>query len=244
MKIKDLKRLLKGVPEDLNVQICDCADHFLNIVGGGERVGDAIVLHVRQEFPDSWYKDGEEIIWVHGKAVVPMIEPDEVFDLSLTNSGIFDDKEEHILQFQFFDGYAICNDDDSITIVYPKLSELTDDQIEEIDDYIGGRASDSGRITPGDVCLKYGAIRRRQFVVETVIWRDCDLRTDCTVCRSKNEANELREREWEKLIKKFVDDQQIHTAWTGRDNVNFMIWDDVNGSNNGHAYVRIHDVFV
>ena len=163
MKVKELKPLLDGVDENADVLISDVAEKCLQIVGGGELCCGNLILDVRQEFPEEYYKDGEEIRWIKGKAVIPKILDEEVFDLSLTHSGIFEDNgDEHILTFEFHDGYALCRDDESIEMVYPKLCELTDERIEEIDDYIGGRASDSGYITPGDVCLILGAVRIRE----------------------------------------------------------------------------------
>lgn len=163
MKVKELKPLLDGVDENADVLISDVAEKCLQIVGGGGLCCGNLILDVRQEFPEEYYKDGEEIRWIKGKAVIPKILDEEVFDLSLTHSGIFEDNgDEHILTFEFHDGYALCRDDESIEMVYPKLCELTDERIEEIDDYIGGRASDSGYITPGDVCLKLGAVRIRE----------------------------------------------------------------------------------
>lgn len=161
MTIKELKALLEGVNENADVLICDVADNYLQIIGGGKMCNGNLTLRVRQEFPDGYYKDGEEIRWINGKAVIPMIPDDEVFELNLVSRNIFKDDDEHSVLFEFHDGYALCRDDDSLGMTYPKLCELTDSQIEEIDSYTGGRVSDSGYVTPGDVCLKFGVLAKR-----------------------------------------------------------------------------------
>lgn len=241
MKVKELKKLLEGVDENAEVLICDVADKCLQIVGGGELCCGNLMLNVRQEFPEEYYKDGEEIRWVNGKAVIPMILDEEVFDLSLTHSGIFDDNgDEHILTFEFHDGYALCRDDETIEMVYPKLCELTDLQMEEIDDYIGKRASDSGHITPGDVCLKLGAIRKRQWLVEVVVWLDsvCEVRTNCNLFKSREDAESFREHEWEDLKKAYGGVMGME------DHEHYFLWDGVNGACCNHACVNILPIFV
>lgn len=67
----------------------------------------------------------------------------------------FGDKLEHQVTLTFGDGRARGR---GIIMEYPKLADLTDGQLAEIDDYVGGRIADSGVITPYDVALKYGRI--------------------------------------------------------------------------------------
>ena len=164
MKVKDLKELIANCDDNGVVLIEDVDGSCLEIVNGGvskDGDRDCVYLSTRQQFPEGYYKDGDEIRWINGEAVIPTIPDDEVFELNLVNSEIFKDDDEHSVLFEFHDGYALCRDDASLEMTYPKLCELTDSQIEEIDAYTGGRVSNSGCVTPGDVCLKFGVLEKR-----------------------------------------------------------------------------------
>lgn len=159
MKVKELKSILNGRDENLEVAIFDVADKKIQIVGGGEVTMDGFLcLWTRQEFPEEWFTDGEEDIWIHGKKVVPKVVVEES-DISLTHRDLFNDDDEHIYSFKFHDGYALCVDIPGIRLTYPKVGDLTDQQIEEIDEYVGGRCADSGVVVPNDVALLYGEVQ-------------------------------------------------------------------------------------
>lgn len=69
---------------------------------------------------------------------------------------IYENGEERLLCGVFKDGYAVCTDSDTekeVNVSYPKYSELTDEQIEEIE-YITQRTLDAY----SDIALVYGEI--------------------------------------------------------------------------------------
>ena len=76
-------------------------------------------------------------------------------DIYLCDPEAFGDSREFCIGMEFRDGKAVGQ---SVTLTYPKLSDLTPDEIREIDDYTGGRVFDSGVITPMDVALKFGKV--------------------------------------------------------------------------------------
>lgn len=160
MKVKELKNILNGCNDDFEVVIGDTAGQSIQIVGGGEVTTNGFLfLWVRQEFPFTWFdKDGGEFRWVNGKKVVPKVVVEES-DISLTHRDLFNDDDEHIYSFKFYDGYAVCLDHPGIRLTYPKVGDLTDEQIEEIDEYVGGRCADSGVVVPNDVALLYGEVQ-------------------------------------------------------------------------------------
>lgn len=160
MKVKELKNILNGCNDDFEVVIGDTAGQSVQIVGGGEVTTNGFLfLWVRQEFPFTWFdKDGGEFRWVNGKKVVPKVVVEES-DISLTHRDLFNDDDEHIYSFKFYDGYAVCLDHPGIRLTYPKVGDLTDEQIEEIDEYVGGRCADSGVVVPNDVALLYGEVQ-------------------------------------------------------------------------------------
>lgn len=87
----------------------------------------------------------------------PELRADEmVIDhLYLCDEEKFGDGEEHPVTLRIYDGYAIG---DGVYLEFPKLADLTRAQIEEIDDYIGGRIKDSGFVCPDDVCIALGKV--------------------------------------------------------------------------------------
>ena len=97
--------------------------------------------------------------WIKGIGVSLNYSDGEIGDISLTDSGIFNDKDEHILTFKFHDGYAECTNHTGLRMIYPKLDELTDEQIEAIDAHVGGWCVDSLCVTPNDVCRRYGVVQ-------------------------------------------------------------------------------------
>ena len=156
MKVKDLKAILADCDDNLDVSVVDVNDMYLRIVGGGETSAYGLCLRVNQEFPVAWFdpKTGEERRWINGKGVVPFYKPEDS-EISLIDYDIFGDKEEHFVYMTFEDGEARG---EGLVMKYPKIASLTDEQIEEIDEWVGGRISDSGYITPNDVALALGKI--------------------------------------------------------------------------------------
>lgn len=68
---------------------------------------------------------------------------------------LWDGKEERAVVMNFFDGHAEEVGGDT-RLTYPKIDDLTETQIDEINLYCGGAVFDSGIILPFDVALKYG----------------------------------------------------------------------------------------
>lgn len=162
MKVNELKAILKGCDDNLNVVVDDVAGQVIQIVGGGEVSKAGLHLSVRQEFPESWFENGEEVIWIKGKAVIPKAI-EETEEILLHDEDIFNSADEFSFKLVFKDGHASGH---GVYLKYPKLSELTDSQIEAVDEYCGGRISDSGVITPFDVCLLYGKVMRYDGIMD------------------------------------------------------------------------------
>lgn len=155
MKVKDLKAILEGCDDEMNVIVVDCTDKGLQIVGGGELSGGSVCLRVRQEFPDAWYQFGEEVHWIAGKAVILNNKEEEGVEIMVSDEKLFGTKDDTFLYLDFKDGIA---EGDGVRMTYPKLADLTDDDIEKINEYCGGRIADSGCIVPYDVALLFGKI--------------------------------------------------------------------------------------
>ena len=154
MKAKELKALLEGVEDNTNVVIADCEDAILQIVGGGEMSYGGIVLRTRQEFPDTWFRDGLEVHWIDGAGVIVKYV-EETEDIEVISKEFFGDEKEHNFCLTFYDGWA---EGEGLRMEYPKLADLTDDMIEEINTYTGGQITDSGYVGQRDVCLLYGKV--------------------------------------------------------------------------------------
>lgn len=75
--------------------------------------------------------------------------------IEIVDEKYFGDSKPHSIRVTTYDGVARA---DGITLEYPKVWALTDDQIREIDEYTGGRITDSGVVNPWDVCVKFGKI--------------------------------------------------------------------------------------
>jgi hypothetical protein len=75
--------------------------------------------------------------------------------IDIVDPNYFGDDKPHSIRVTTQDGVARA---DGITLEYPKVWALTDEQISEIDEYTGGRITDSGCITPWDVCVKFAKI--------------------------------------------------------------------------------------
>ena len=95
-----------------------------------------------------------KVFFVNGKKVIPMQNATETSDIYVSDEKLGID--EICLTLTFLDGYA--QDKFGNLMTYPKVGDLTDEQIEQIDEYTGGRVSDSGCVTPNDVCLLFGKL--------------------------------------------------------------------------------------
>lgn len=154
MKVGELRELINGVNGDAEVLIEDVNGMCIHLVGGGEMViNEGIVLTTQQEFPDAWFdENNHEIDWNYHE--IDRKDVTETDDILIQNEALTG-KEEVSVRMTFHDGYAEGN---GVKLYYPKLSELTSEQIEEIDRYTGGRIVDSGVITPYDVAIKLGEV--------------------------------------------------------------------------------------
>ena len=239
MKAKELKKLLEGVNDNAEVLVCDVNGSRLQIIGGDKNQYGNLDLTVRQVFPDSYYIDGKEVRLINDKPVIPAFPTNDVGEIMVIDKEVFGDENERAMNFEFHDGYALCCDDETIEIVYPKLADLTDDMIEEIDQYVGGAVTDSGEIRPHDVCLRLGTVKKAQWLVEAVIWLDsnCEVETVCSPHKSKEEAEAKRDELWEGFKSKY------HDTMSGVDEGNYFMWDEVNGSRYNHICVKLKIIF-
>lgn len=149
MKVKQLKEILSKMNEEYDVVVTDVSDKGIAISGVWNNA-PCVCIETRQEFPEAWYNEnGEEIV------IGYELRPDDV------STDVYQFYSEELfggeisVRLQVHDGYA---EGDGVRVEYPKLKELTQEQISKIDDYIGGRIHDSGFVTPDDVLLKYGKV--------------------------------------------------------------------------------------
>lgn len=155
MKVKELKAILANANDEHNVVIDDVNDMCIAIVGGGESSADGIRLHTQQEFPAEWFdKEGEEIDWaLDGIKKVTTPDVDEMYLNYADETG----GREVYVQATFYDGFA---EGVGFKLTYPKMSELTSDLFQRIDECCGGRCTDSGCITPQDICVYCGKLEQ------------------------------------------------------------------------------------
>lgn len=151
MTIKELKALFEGCDENENVCIDDVNGKTIRICGGGERSVCGIVLSVHQEFPDEWFdQNGNEVRWINGVRVRLNYEPlNDDMELDLEEFGTRE------ISLNLHDGWAVG---EGVRLVYPKLADLTDEQIEKLDDLLGHRITESGNIGFDDVALEFGKV--------------------------------------------------------------------------------------
>ena len=157
MKAKDLKALLNGTNDDALILIEDVNGNCLDVVSWcnvKDNNYDAVYLCTRQEFPDAWFDDGREVRWINGVGVLPVVPDADVEELEICDVNVVGG-DPVVVSLKFDDGIA---EGDGVVMKYPKLSELTDEQIAAIDEYCGGRITDSKCVTPYDVCLLYGKV--------------------------------------------------------------------------------------
>ena len=151
MTIKELKALFEGCDEDTNVCIDDADGRTIRICGGGERSDCGIVLSVHQEFPEEWFdKNGNEVRWVRGKRVE--LDFKEMDDELICDCGEFGGVD---IKLHLNDGWATGK---GVLLNYPRLEDLTDEQISEIDIITGYRVSETGFLCFSDVAIAYGKV--------------------------------------------------------------------------------------
>ena len=170
MKVKELKELLKKANDEEDVFFADTDQNAVAIVDGNySDAHECVYLFTRHSFPDEWLdpETQSEKRVINGVKVSLSPLKGEVADLSLTNKKVFGDFEEHIHTFKCYDGYAECVNLAGLRMVYPKLAELTDEQLDDINDHVGGRCTDSKVVTPLDVCLLYGTAQYSGIMNET-----------------------------------------------------------------------------
>lgn len=153
MKAKELKALLEGVDDNSMVVISDVESASLEIIGGNY-AHPILYLDTRQEFPDVWFREGLEVHWINGAGVIVKYV-EETEDIEVISKEFFGDEKEHNFCLTFYDGWA---EGEGLRMEYPKLADLTDDMIEEINTYTGGQITDSGYVGQRDVCLLYGKV--------------------------------------------------------------------------------------
>lgn len=155
MKVRALKEILASANDEENVVIDDVNYMCIAIVGGGERDDAGIHLRTQQEFPDTWFdRNGDEIDWaLHGIERITTPEEDEMYINYADETG----GREVYARATFYDGFA---EGVGFKLTYPKMSELTPDLFRRIDECCGGRCTDSGCITPQDICVYCGKLVR------------------------------------------------------------------------------------
>lgn len=150
MKVKVLRDAIANLPEDMEVVIADVEDACLEVI----RVCVAapiVYLETRQEFPSEWFdeKTQQERRWINGSPVI--LNPEPMKYESIMDIG----GREKEVELQLYDGYG---EGEGVKVRYPKLEDLDDEQIEDMDKQLGGRISDSGSVLLEDVCCCYGEI--------------------------------------------------------------------------------------
>lgn len=153
MTVGELKEILEGFKNDMGVVIDDVNDMCIAIVGGGEYNDAGVHLHTQQEFPAEWFdSDFNEIDWaLKGIKKVTTPDVDEIYLIDDEKTG----GREVYAQATFYDGFA---EGACFKLTYPKMSELTSELFQQVDAYCGGRCTDSGCITPQDICLCFGKL--------------------------------------------------------------------------------------
>lgn len=175
MTVGELKKILEGFKNDMGVVIDDVNDMCIAIVGGGEYNDAGVHLHTQQEFPDTWFdRNGNEIDWAfRGIERITTPEEDEMYINYRDETG----GREVYAKATFYDGFA---EGVGFKLTYPKMSELTPDLFQRIDECCGGRCTDSGCITPQDICMYCGKLERFG-IMDATNGHDKDLVRDINV---------------------------------------------------------------
>ena len=164
MKVKDLEAFLAGFKnKDASIKIVDVDGAELAVFGICETQGNSLGLETQEEFPDSWFDShGNEILWnLDWTLEVRRLKDSEKAELLIVDPST---GKEVPYKFRIYDGFAVC--DNGLLMKYKKTEDLTQEEIEEIDDYCGA-VKDSKCVTPHDVCLKYGDVCILREVMDT-----------------------------------------------------------------------------
>ena len=146
---------------------------------------------------------------------MPELRPDADVedDIELTDDKLFGVCVVVTAHLHIYDGYA---EGDGIRVEFPKLSDLTAAQIEEIDRYVGGRIKDSGFVVPDDVLLKYGKVVSFSGIMDTGQNHDADLvrRINVAWVRCKDEFEPILKALYERDIDEITDSDAFRIpAW-------------------------------
>lgn len=157
MKAKQLKEFLAGIPDDWDVAASDVDGKGINFVGF-DKANPVAYLTTAEEFPESWYDEyGIEVNYEKNvlsgiKLCIDMVEHDDIY---LHDPDTFGDGREFCVRMEFRDGIATGQ---SVVLTYPKLADLTKEQLYEINEYTDGKLTDANAVTPYDVALKFGKV--------------------------------------------------------------------------------------
>lgn len=163
MKVSQLRQFLVKMDDDMDVVITDLEQKGIAISGLSVQF-PVVNLDVRQTFPESWYDaDGEEI---DGRKIERLVQ-DTKEDIEVSDDELIG--RVITVRLAIHDGYA---EGHGIRLEYPKLADLTPAQIDEIDEYVGGRIKDSAYVTPEDVLLKFGKVVRFVGLMDTTNGHD------------------------------------------------------------------------
>ena len=150
MKVKELREIIAGLPENWDVVIEDVNGSCLEIVECNP-AAPILYLETRQEFPSAWFDlAGNEMHWINGEAV--RLEFDEIEDEVCLDFGNGDTRT---VKLKLHDGWG---EGEGVRVTYPKLSDLNDEKIEEMDELLGKRISDSGFVGFDDLCVLYAKV--------------------------------------------------------------------------------------
>ena len=71
MKVKELKEILKGCNDDIDIMVTDANGTNIRVIGGCLALNEGVQLFVDHEFASDWFEgdDGYEIRWINGKKV-------------------------------------------------------------------------------------------------------------------------------------------------------------------------------
>lgn len=180
MKAKELKALLDGVNENADVLFQDVNGMLLEVIHGqASKDGDVecVYLNTRQEFPDAWFRHGAEVHWI-GDGVIPVLTEDCNDEILITDKNVFGDENEHEFHLAFYNGFA---EGEGLRLEYPRMEDVTDEMIEEMNTYTGGAIADSGSFNQHDVAVKYGKVVSYERPVKRLD------RDSCLICESVQE---------------------------------------------------------
>ena len=152
MKVKELKAILADADDNYDVFIADANQDIVQIVDASMS-GDheSVYLFTRHEFPQAWFDtNGREYRWINGNGV--RLQNEEIEDEVCLDFG---NNDTRTVKLKLHDGYG---EGDGVRVTYPKLADLTDEKIEEMDELLGRRISDSGFVGFDDLCVLYAKI--------------------------------------------------------------------------------------